>query len=172
MNMGVVGIVGAAQVYYGWKTQKLRGSLGSREAANAAWFDRLHPCAAGLARREKSPPAFEDLPRGCQCYGLLMFDFYGLNQLEIERRFRWKCDVAIAREPRATGTRRGADQSANRRTLAAAGQRPNDRSAGRSAADHGCGALAFPLPGHRRSRGLNFIVLTVDSDARQCQRKH
>src|SRR6266851_5633133 len=172
MSMGAVAIVGAAQLYYGWKTQKLRGSLGSCEAANEARFDQAHPYAAGLARRGKSPPASEDLPRGCQCYGLLMFDFYWLKQLEIERCFRSKRDVAIAREPRTTGTRRGADQSANRRTLAAAGQRPNDRSAGRSAADHGCGALAFPLPGHRRSRGLNFIVFTVDSDARQCQRKH
>src|SRR6266705_2798847 len=172
MSMGAVGIVGAAQLYYGWKMQKLCDSLGSREAANGAWFDRLHPCAAGLARRGKSPPASEDLPRGCQCYGLLMFDFYWLKQLEIERRFRSKRDVAIAREPRAPGTRRGADQSPDRRALAAAGQRSDNRSTGRSAADHGCGALSFPLPGHRRSRGLNFIVLTVDSDARQCQRKH
>src|SRR6266699_212478 len=172
MSMGAVGIVGAAQLYYGWKTQQLCDSLGSREAANAAWFDQAHPYAAGLAPQKKSPAASENLPRGCQCYGLLMFDFYGLKQLEIERRFRWKCDVAIAREPRATGTRRGADQSANRRTLTAAGQRSDNRSAGRSAANHGCSALAFPLPGHRRSRGLNFIVLAVDSDARQCQRKH
>src|SRR5260370_26330249 len=172
MSMGAVAIVGAAQLYYGRKTQKLRGSLGSREAANAAWFDRLHPYAAGLAPQKKSPAASEDLPRGCQCYGLLMFDFYGLKQLEIERRFRWKCDVAITREPRATCTRRVSDQSPHRRALTAASQRSYNRSAGRAAADHGCGALSFPLPGHRRSRGLNFIVLTVDSDARQCQRKH
>src|SRR6266702_3300908 len=111
----------------------------------------------------KSPAASEDLPRGCQCYGLLMFDFHWLKQLEIQTGFRSKCDVAIAREPRATGTRRGADQSPDRRALTAAGQRSDDRAAGRSAANHGCGALALPLPGHRRSRGLNFIVLTVDS---------
>src|SRR2546425_11988157 len=123
MNMGAVAIVGAAQVYYDWKTQKLRSSFGSREAANEARFDQAHPYAAGLARRKKSPAASEDLPRGCQCYGLLMFDFYGLKQLEIERSFRWKCDVAITREPRATGTCRGADQSPDRRTLTAAGQR-------------------------------------------------
>src|SRR6266581_929964 len=147
MSMGAVGIVGAAQLYYGWKMQKLCDSLGSREAANAAWFDQAHPCAAGLAPQKKSPAASEDLPRGCQCYGLLMFDFHWLKQLEIETGFRSKCDVAIAREPRATGTRRGADQSPDRRALTAAGQRSDNRAAGRSAADHGCGALAFPLAG-------------------------
>src|SRR6266571_866901 len=136
-----------------------------------AWLaDFVH--AQQVSPVGKSPAASEDLPRGCQCYGLLMFDLHWLKQLEIERRFRSKRDVAIAREPRTTGTRRGADQSPDRRALPAAGQRSDNRSAGRSAADHGCGALALSLPGHRRSRGLNFIVLTVDSDARQCQRKH
>ena len=55
MSMGAVGIVGAAQLYYGWKTQKLCGSLGSREAASAARFDQAHPYAVGLARRKKVP---------------------------------------------------------------------------------------------------------------------
>ena len=55
MSMGAVGIVGAAQLYYGWKMQKLCDSLGSREAANAAWFDQAHPYAAGLAPQKKAP---------------------------------------------------------------------------------------------------------------------
>ena len=57
-----------------------------------------------------------------------MFDFYWLKQLEIERCFRWKCDVAIACEPGATGTRRGANQSPNRRTLAASGDCADGRA--------------------------------------------
>ena len=55
MSMGAVAIVGAAQLYYDRKTQKLRGSLGSREAANEARFDQAHSFAAGLARRKKAP---------------------------------------------------------------------------------------------------------------------
>ena len=55
MSIGAVGIVGAAQVYYGWKTQKLRGSLGSCEAANEARFDQGHSYAAGLAPQKKAP---------------------------------------------------------------------------------------------------------------------
>ena len=62
MSMGAVGIVGAAQVYYDWKTQKLRGSLGPSEATNPGVVGRLRPCAAGLARGKKPrgvrrPPA-------------------------------------------------------------------------------------------------------------------
>ena len=55
MSMGAVAIVGAAQVYYDWKTQKLRGSLGSREAATGASIDQAYPSAAGLARAKKAP---------------------------------------------------------------------------------------------------------------------
>ncbi len=55
MSMGESGIVGAAQLYYDWKTQKLRGSFGSREAANEARFDQAHPYAAGLAPQKKAP---------------------------------------------------------------------------------------------------------------------
>ncbi len=62
MSMGAVAIVGAAQLYYDWNTQKLRGSLGSREAANEARFDQAHPYAASLAPQKKPrgvrrPPA-------------------------------------------------------------------------------------------------------------------
>ena len=55
MNMGAVSIVGAAQVYYDWKTQKLCGSLGPSEATNPGVVGRLRPCAAGLARGKKAP---------------------------------------------------------------------------------------------------------------------
>ncbi len=55
MSMDAVGIVGAAQLYYDWKTQKLRGSLGSREAATGASIDQAHPYAAGLVPQKKAP---------------------------------------------------------------------------------------------------------------------
>ncbi len=41
---------------------------------------------------------------------LLLFDMYGLQQCEIERRFRRERDIAIAGESRAAGTRRRTDQ--------------------------------------------------------------
>src|SRR5260370_27769030 len=55
---------------------------------------------------------------------LLLFDMYGLQQCEIERRFRRERDISIAGESRAAGTRRPTDQRTYRNAFASTSDRP------------------------------------------------
>src|SRR6202043_2040194 len=100
---------------------------------------------------------------------LLLFDMNGLKQFEIERRLRSQGDVAISGESRATGTRRCTDQRADGSALAATSDRPDTGSSRSATADHDGRALAFSLAGCHGSRSLNFMVLPVDSDARELE---
>src|SRR5712664_3213421 len=89
---------------------------------------------------------------------LLLFDMYGLQQCEIERRFRRQRDIAIAGESRTAGTRRRTDQRTYGSALAATSDRP-DRSSSRSTAAHHdrraldrCGGGYRRCGTHRQSR--------------------
>ena len=100
---------------------------------------------------------------------LLLSDMNGLKQFEIERRLRSEGDVAIAGESCTAGTRRRTDQRTDRSTLAAASDRPDTSSSGSATAHHDRRALAFSLAGCHGSRSLNFMILPVDSDARELE---
>src|SRR5229473_3397621 len=86
---------------------------------------------------------------------LLLFDMYGLQQCEIERCFRRQRDIAIAGESRTAGTRRRTDH------------RTDGSSSRSTTAHHDRRALAFSFAGSHCGRSLNFIILPVDSDARE-----
>src|SRR2546426_7474981 len=68
-----------------------------------------------------------------------------------------------------TGTRRRTDQRTDRSALAATSDRPDTSSSGSAAAHHDRRALAFSLAGCHGSRSLNFMILPVDSDARELE---
>src|SRR5256885_708599 len=93
----------------------------------------------------------------------------GIKQFQIEPRLRSKSDGAIAGEPCATGPRRRTDQRTDRSALAAASDRPDTSASGSATAHHDRRALAFSLAGCHGSRSLNFMILPVDSDARQLE---
>jgi len=148
-------------LYYGWKTQKLRGYRSSGK---------------GFAKRESSEQVFAGRHFPLKKYSadqeshlLLLFDMNGLKQLEIERRLRSQSDVAIAGESRTTGTRRRTDQRTDGSALAAASDRPYACSSGSATAHHDRRTLAFSLAGCHGGRSLNFMILPVDSDARELE---
>jgi hypothetical protein len=148
-------------LYYGWKTQKLRGFLGplkgftNRESSEQVFVGRDFPLKKYSADQES--------------HVLLLFDMNGLKQFEIERRLCGQGYVAIAGESRTTGTRRRTDQCTDGSALAAASDRPDTGSSGSATAHHDGRALAFSLAGCHGSRSLNFMILPVDSDARELE---
>jgi hypothetical protein len=144
-------------LYYGWKTQKLRGFLGSVNGS-------AKPESSAQMHAGRHFP-FKKYSAGQESHLLLLFDINGLKQLEIECRFRSQSDVAIAGESRATSTRRRADQRTDGSTFAAASDRPDASSSGSATAHHDRRALAFSFAGCHGSRSLNFMILPIDSDA-------
>src|SRR5712664_352872 len=88
---------------------------------------------------------------------LLLFDMYGLQQR----------DIAIAAESRTAGTRRRTDQRTYGSAFAATSDRPDRSSSCSTTAHHDRRALAFSFAGSHCGRSLNFIILPVDSDARE-----
>src|SRR5467141_2481860 len=109
---------------------------------------------------------------GQEGHQLPLFDMYGLQKCEIERRLGRQRDVAIAGESRAAGTRGRADQRTDGSALAATSDRPDSSSSACATAHHDRRALAFSFAGSHCGRSLNFIILPIDSDApeREAQR--
>src|SRR5882762_782079 len=132
-----------------------------REGIRQARIERASVCGQAFPIKKYSASQ--------ECHLLLLFDMNGLEQFEIERRLRSQGDVAIAGESRTTGTRRRTDQRTDGSAFAAASDRPDTSASGSATAHHDRRALAFSLAGCHGSRSLNFMILPVDSDARELE---
>src|SRR5712692_3653637 len=80
-----------------------------------------------------------------------------LLQAEFQQRFAGHFHLLPAGEHLDGSSGSGADARANRRTLTASGDGPDDRSQSRAAADFLCGVLAVPL----RATNMSFTVKSV-----------